>query len=126
MQQIPQITEAELEVMKVLWQLEVATSAQIVEHLTQTTDWKPKTIQTLMTRLVAKGAVNTEKINGKSFQYTPQMTQEQYQREANTSFLKKMYDGSLKMMLTSFIHQSTLSKQDVEDLKNLLEDQEVR
>jgi len=56
-----QITEAELEVMKILWEYGKATSSQIVERLTETTEWKPKTIQTLITRLVNKGAVGAEK-----------------------------------------------------------------
>jgi len=65
-----------------------ATSSQIVERLTETTEWKPKTIQTLITRLVNKGAVGAEKINNKSFVYYPIVSEEQYKSYANKSFLQ--------------------------------------
>ncbi len=116
-----QISEAELEVMKILWELGEATSAQLVERLTQTTDWKPKTIQTLITRLTVKEAIKTEKINGKSFIYFPNVSEEEYKADANKSFLQKLYNGSLNLMLASFIKEQKLSKSEIEELKKLLD-----
>ena len=55
------ISEAELEVMKVLWQMKNATSAEIIEVLKDKSGWKPKTIQTLITRLVSKEVVQVIK-----------------------------------------------------------------
>lgn len=123
---IPQISEAELEVMKIVWELGEATSSEIVGRLTEKTEWKPKTIQTLITRLVTKEAITSEKINQKAFKYIPTIEEGEYKAEANTTFLEKMYDGSLKMLLTSFIQQNKLSKEDIQDLKNLLEEDEVK
>lgn len=120
---IPQVSEAELEVMKILWEFGEATSAQIIEKLTETTDWKSKTIQTLITRLVAKDAVRSEKINGKAFLYYPNVSEKDYRAHANESFIKKMYNGSINLMLSSFIKEQKLSKTDIEELKKLLEDE---
>ena len=69
MKNMIQISESELEVMKILWNIKSGTSSQIIEKLSITTDWKPKTIQTLITRLVAKGALKVDKSNKKSYIY---------------------------------------------------------
>lgn len=124
MKQIPQISEAELEVLKVLWKIGPSTSSRIIEELSETTDWKPKTIQTLITRLVNKEAVNTEKINGKTYIYTPKITETQYKRYANESFLQKLYNGSISSMLTSFVKEQKITIEDIDRLKDLLEEEE--
>ena len=110
MKAIPQISESELEVMKILWEVGESTSADIVEVLTKQTDWKPKTVYTLINRLVAKGAINAEKTDGKAYLYIPTISEIDYQEFANNSFLQKVYNGSVKMMLTSFVKEPTLKK----------------
>ena len=121
---IPQISEAEIEVMKVLWEKKVATAKEIIIEIEKTNDWKPKTIQTLISRLVAKGAVSTEKKDAKSYIYSAIVKKEAYQSYANKSFIKKLYDGSLNLMLASFIKDVHLSKEDIKELKNILEEKQ--
>lgn len=60
--QLPKISEAELEIMKVLWLKSPQTANEIIEELEDPMDWKPKTIRTLINRLVQKEAVSTIKI----------------------------------------------------------------
>lgn len=121
---VPQISEAEIEVMKVLWEKDASTAKEIIAEIEKTNDWKPKTIQTLLSRLVAKGAVRTEKKDAKSFFYSAAVKKEDYQSYANRSFIKKLYDGSLNLMLASFIKDAQLSKADIEELKNILEEKQ--
>ncbi len=118
-----QISEAELEVMKVLWKINNGTSGQIIEILEQETDWKPKTIQTLITRLVSKEAIDVDKTNKKSYIYSPKISEKEYKEYANESFLKKLYNGSINLMLSSFIKERKLTKEDINDLKRLLEEE---
>lgn len=54
MSKLPQISEAEFEVMKVIWKYAPISTNEVTEKLTQTTDWSPKTIQTMLKRLVTK------------------------------------------------------------------------
>lgn len=124
MRELPQISEAELEVLKILWNLGPQTSSEIIDQLDQTTHWKPKTIQTLITRLVSKGAINTDKTNSKAFIYSPVVSEEEYKSYANESLLHKLYNGSFSSMLTSFIKEQKLTKQEIEELKELLDEEE--
>ncbi|MEA1960713.1 MAG: BlaI/MecI/CopY family transcriptional regulator [Bacillota bacterium] len=123
MNEIPKISESELEVLKILWQSGNATSSQIVDQLTQTTSWKPKTIQTLITRLVGKKAIRAEKSAAKAYIYSPAVSEEAYKSCANQSFVQKVYNGSVHLMLASFIKEQKLSKDDIEDLKKLLDEE---
>ena len=58
---LPQISEAEFEVMKIVWKYAPINTNEITEKLLQTTNWSPKTIQTLIKRLVTKGVLTYEK-----------------------------------------------------------------
>lgn len=119
-----QISEAEIEVMKTLWERGTMSAKEIIEEIEKTNDWKPKTIQTLITRLVAKGAVKTEKKDAKAFLYSATVKRGEYEQYANKNFIKKLYNGSLNLMLASFIKDEKLSKEDIEELKNILEDKQ--
>ncbi|ATW26814.1 BlaI/MecI/CopY family transcriptional regulator [Candidatus Formimonas warabiya] len=124
MKTIPQISESELEVMKILWALGQATSAQIIERLTQTTEWKPKTIHTLITRLGAKGAIKAENTGSKAFIYFPLVSEGEFKSFASRSFLEKIYNGSLNLMLATFIKEQKISKEEIDGLKKLLDEEE--
>ncbi|MCG9968364.1 BlaI/MecI/CopY family transcriptional regulator [Pelotomaculum terephthalicicum JT] len=106
--------------MKILWERGTATSTQIIDVLLKTTDWKPKTIQTLITRLVSKAAVAADKTNPKMFLYRAEVSREQYMAAENQSFLRRVYDNSMKMMLATFVREQKLTDEDFADLQALL------
>jgi BlaI family penicillinase repressor len=78
MSELPKISEAEMEVMKVLWAESPQTANEIIEKLESTTDWKPKTIRTLINRLVQKEAVSFNQEKGRLYKYYPLVSQESY------------------------------------------------
>ena len=74
---LPQISEAEYEVMKIVWKYAPISTNEITEQLLKTTAWSPKTIQTLIKRLVTKGALAYEK-ESRVFVYTPLVKEGEY------------------------------------------------
>jgi len=70
----PQITEAEWIVMRVFWQKGSATAGDVVDSLAKESDWKPRTIQSLIRRLHQKGILTSEK-HGREFVYSPTITE---------------------------------------------------
>ena len=70
MKSLPQISEAEYEVMKIVWEYAPISTNEVTDRLTATTDWSPKTIQTMLKRLVTKGALSYVK-QGRVFVYSP-------------------------------------------------------
>jgi len=83
---------------------------------------KPKTIQTLISRLAAKGAIKAEKTETKAFLYSPLVGRDEYRANVGKSFLQKVYDGSLNLMVSSFIKGCKISPAELEELKKLLDE----
>jgi copper transport repressor, CopY/TcrY family len=121
MKQIPKISEAEWEVMKVVWENSPCTSNQIIDALAQSTDWSPKTIKTLISRLVNKNVLGYKE-DGRRYLYYSLIQEDECIKAENQSFLSKVYNGALKSLLVSFIKESDLSKEDIEDLKRILDE----
>lgn len=119
-----QISEAELEVMKLLWKNKKMTSPEIVEELLKTSEWKDKTILTLINRLVKKGAVNAEKESGKAFLYSANINEDEYKQEQSNSLINKLFNGSISLMMSNFVKSNKISNEDIEELKRILESRE--
>lgn len=119
MQDLPQISEAEFEVMKIVWKHAPISTNDITDRLLRTTSWSPKTIQTLIKRLVTKKALTYEK-QGRVFVYTPLVKENEYIDQKSTSFLKRYYDGDITAMLSSYIENDRLSETDIAHLRSLL------
>ena len=121
MSKLPQISEAEFEVMKVIWKYAPISTNEVTEKLTQTTDWSPKTIQTMLKRLVTKKALTYEK-QSRVFVYTPLVPETEYIRQESNSFLNKYYNGNIVSMLTSYLEDDKLSKTELDTLRHRLSD----
>ena len=119
MSSLPQISEAEFEVMKIVWKHAPISTNEITERLTQTTTWSPKTIQTLIKRLVTKGALTYEK-QSRVFVYTPLVEENEYIGQESNSFLKKFYNGDITAMLSAYIENDKLSETEIDTLRSLL------
>ena len=119
MSDLPQISEAEFEVMKIVWKYAPINTNEITDQLVQTTTWSPKTIQTLIKRLVNKGALSYEK-QGRIFVYTPLIKKNEYIGQESNSFLKRFYNGDITAMLSAYIENDRLSEKEIEDLRSLL------
>lgn len=121
MKKLSQISEAEFEVMKVIWKYAPISTNEVTEKLTQTTDWSPKTIQTMLKRLVNKKALTYEK-QSRVFVYTPLIQQDEYIRQKSNSFLDRFYDGNIVSMLSSYLKDEKLSDSEIDSLRSLLSD----
>ena len=120
MNDLPGISEAEWEVMKILWESAPKTANEIVEKLQGHVKWQPKTVKTLISRLLKKQAIAFEK-EDRVYRYSPLVGKEDCLREENQSFLKRVYNGELNVMLTSFLSSRQLSEKDIEELKQILD-----
>lgn len=119
MSNLPQISEAEFEVMKIIWKYAPINTNEITDRLLQTTSWSAKTIQTLIKRLVTKGAVTYEK-QSRVFVYTPLVKESEYIGQESSSFLKRFYNGDITAMLSSYIENDRLSETEIDTLRSLL------
>ncbi|WP_206812504.1 BlaI/MecI/CopY family transcriptional regulator [Paradesulfitobacterium ferrireducens] len=125
MNKIPKISDAEWQVMKILWEKAPVTSSEIVENLRLKTGWSPTTIYTLINRLVKKKVVAIEK-GSSPYLCKPLLSQKEYRSEARNSFLKKVYDGSLNLLLTNILEEEGLTEEEVAELKRILDNSKTK
>lgn len=115
------ISDAEWEVMKVIWKNPYCTASTVIDSLKDHKEWKPKTIKTLIRRLLEKEVIGFEPF-GREYKYYPLINEEHCVKEESKSFLQRVYRGSLKSMLLNFIEDDNLSKEDVEELTRILKE----
>jgi len=114
------ISEAEWEVIKVIWEAGPLTAGQIVLALEGQKHWAPRTIKTLLARLVKKGAVKSA-VEDKKYVYRAAISRQQAARSEARSFLSRVFDGALVPAVATFIKESDLSRDEVEQLKQILD-----
>lgn len=124
MNQIPSITDAELEIMRVLWTNPNCPSSEVVKQMTDQMGWSPNTTRTLLSRLVQKEAAGAKLEQGskRNQLFYPIISEQEYLRSETKSFMKKLYGGALKPMLANFLQDKKLNAQEIEDLKVLFDE----
>ncbi|EPS51438.1 BlaI/MecI/CopY family transcriptional regulator [Clostridium botulinum] len=121
MKDMPKISAAEWEVMKLLWKESPLTSEKIINSLTEKMDWSTQTVKTFITRLLKKKAIGFEKV-GRAYNYYPLISEDECIKAENQSFLQKVYDGAVGMLFTRFLEEETLSEEEIEELEQILKD----
>lgn len=109
------ISDAELEVMKVIWEKGETTSLEIINAL-KYCNWNDNTVRTLINRLISKKAVGISKKNGKTYTYVPLIEQDDYQLKRSRNFVKQFFGGSVKDMILNFIDNDELTEKDLQEL----------
>ena len=120
MPNIPKISEAEWQVMKILWEKSPLTANEIVDQLSNDTNWNPRTVKTLLNRLINKNALGFDQ-EGRQYFYYPLVSKEDCARSERETLLNKVYSGALKPLLAAFIQEENLSPKEIDELKQILE-----
>ena len=123
MKKVPRISEAEWEVMKVVWKGPSPLLAQNIIHtLAHSTTWSVTTVKTMLGRLVAKGALRYEQA-GRSYLYSAAVSESECRATEADSLLERVFDGSLSPLLAHFARSRRLTAQELESLEQILRDQ---
>ncbi|MAG76870.1 MAG: hypothetical protein CL811_08925 [Colwelliaceae bacterium] len=117
------ISNAEAEVLNVLWQQSPMSANDIIERLNEEREWHEKTVKTLLNRLVKKGAVDFEK-DKRRYLYFPVLEQSSYQQHASQSLVQRLFSGRVSPLVAGFAKNNNLQKDDIESLKKLISDWE--
>jgi BlaI family penicillinase repressor len=116
---VPRISDAEWEVMKVIWRQSPCSAHEVVSALAPSKAWSAATIKTLLNRLHSKGALRFEKV-GKSYLYHPAVTEDRLRAAETESFVDRVFDGDLSPMIAHFARSRKLSDQDLDELERIL------
>lgn len=119
MTRIPKISEAEWTVMKTVWAQAPRSAQEIIDAVAPGEHWHPKTVKTLLNRLVKKGALGFSR-QGRAYLYYPRMAEADCVTAASRSFLDRVFGGSLQPMLAHLVEHDQLTAGEIQELKALL------
>ncbi len=117
------ITDAELEIMQVLWEYGQCDLNTILDKLNRKSDKNKNTIKTLLRRLMLKGSVESKKM-GLNTVYVPKVKKEKFLANENEYFLEKLYNGKMGNLLLNFVENKKVTKEERQRLIDILESEE--
>ena len=118
---LPKISEAEWEVMNVLWQASSPlTASEVVNEVGERMQWHPKTVKTLLARLVRKGALRYRE-EGNRYLYTPVHPRARFVEAESRSFIDRVFGGSATPAVVHFVEAMDLTDDDLAELRQILE-----
>ncbi|MDA8020886.1 MAG: BlaI/MecI/CopY family transcriptional regulator [Thermoanaerobaculia bacterium] len=106
--------------MSLLWETSPLSSYRIAEQLSESTGWNPKTVKTLLSRLVKKGFLNYEK-EANRYLYYPTVSRRESIRHESRSFVDRIFRGDAASMLLHFVEETELSDEQRDELRQLLD-----
>lgn len=116
------ISDAEWDVMEIVWQKRQITSGEVIGALVQVKDWHHRTIRTLLGRLVDKGVLSAE-ADGNRYVYRATLSRTQCVRQASRSFVEKIFGGDVGSLLAHFVRDHRVSHEELTQLRELLKEQ---
>ncbi len=120
---MPKISDAEWQVMQVLWEESPLSAAQVVERIANEQDWSPRTVKTMLGRLLQKEALTFTQ-EGNRYLYRPAVSRSACLRDASKSFLSRVFSGDTRLLLAHLVDAGKLSNDDIQTLKQILQDKE--
>ena len=119
-----QISESELVLMKIIWGNGGTTLYSfIMEKLEkERNDWKKNTVLTLLSRLVEKGYLRTNKI-GRRNEYEALVTEQEYQAMQTNSFLDRIFGGNVRGLVSTLLQEDRLSPEELKEIEKFWEEQ---
>lgn len=116
----PQISDAEWEVMNVLWESSPRAANEVADELCERMQWHPKTVKTLLGRLVKKGALRYRE-EGNRYLYTPAFPRERFVALESRSFVDRVFGGKATPALVHMVETMELSDEDLRELRAILD-----
>jgi BlaI family penicillinase repressor len=113
------IADTEWLVMRVVWQMGPVGAAEVIAAVLPQTGWSHRTVRTLLNRLVKKGALRAEMVDGRNI-YRAKVAQSQCVRQESRSFLNRVFEGDAGRMLVHFVQNEKITPEQIKELKALL------
>lgn len=113
------VTNSEWYLMNCLWEENPRSLMQLVPLLKEQVGWSKSTCATMVRRMSEKGLIRFEE-KGKTKYFFPNVKKEDVVVQETRDFLQRIYDGSIGMMMSALVRQNDLSKEDIQELQEIL------
>lgn len=114
------LSEAEWNIMESLWEYSPKVGSQIAADMAAMTGWSRSTTLTMLKRMTEKGLIGWED-SGQMRAYVPLVEREEAVKKETEHFLKKVYHGSISMLVSGFVEKQRLSAEELAELREILD-----
>ncbi len=112
--------------MKIVWaSSHPISAAEIIQHLNKDQRRHPRTVKTLLNRLVKKGALTFGK-DRREYLYQAKVSENACVRAESESFFERVFGGALHPMLVQLVQEKKLSSDEIKELKRILKAKEQK
>lgn len=115
------ISQSELDVMSVLWAQSPLAASDVADALESSKDWNIRTVKTLLSRLVEKGALATQQ-EGRRYLYSPLLSKDQYAASAARKLSDRLFGGRAAPLVAHLAKGDGLSEADIAELEAMLKE----
>lgn len=119
------ISDAEWQLMNVVWENEPLTAQELLTHLKPIADWAPGTVKSMVHRLVQKEVLTYDR-DGHRYVYRARAPREACIEQASASFLERVFEGRSSSLLAHFLNHSRLTPAEISQLRKILREQEAQ
>lgn len=113
------ISDAEYAVMEVLWDESPLTANEVSERADAGRDWNVRTVKTMLSRLLAKGALTHEE-DGRRYLYRPALDRADYVARESRRLVDRLYGGRVTPLVAHLAAREALSAEDIAEIEALL------
>lgn len=114
------ISNAEWQIMNIIWDKSPITAKDIIQSCASNTDWNPKTVKSLINRLTLKKKIDYSQ-QGRKYVYQPLVSKSDCINEEQSLILNKTFNNSPKEMIISILKNYPLTTTDLEEIRSILE-----
>ena len=115
------ISDAEYQVMEVLWEQSPLTAAEVADRAGPTRDWNIRTVKTLLARLLAKGALGYEE-DGRRYLYRPLIERADYVATESRKLVDRLFGGRITPLVAQLAERDELTPEDIAEIEALLKE----
>ena len=120
-----ELTKTEWSVLECLWEESPKTVMQIVKEMQKRCGWAKSTSTTMVKRMTEKGLLRCEE-GAKARLYYPLVDQEEATHKETESFLERVYQGSVGLMMSAMVKKNSLTTEEIAQLHALLKEAEQK
>ena len=120
------LTKAEEEIMQIIWQLDRCTVSQILEYMVEELGMKkpPHSSISSIVRIIEKKGFLDHKAYGRTYEYFPIVSKDDYGKKTLKSFVQNYFDGSMSRLVSFMVKENDLSVEEINEMLEQLEEGE--
>lgn len=111
------LSDSEIRFMHLIWEQEPVNSTDLVKIAEKELGWKKSTTYTVIRRLKQRGILNNEQAL-----VTSLIKKDEVQQAKGNEILGKVYEGSIKTFLATFLKQENISQEEVKELRTMIDE----